>query len=107
MDFNEKVWALTLRIPKGKVTTYGQIADALGSRAYQAVGAALRRNPYAPTVPCHRVVGSDGSLTGFAGGLTLKRCLLATEGVAMIKGKVDMARHLHQFRPTNRIQSRR
>ena len=60
MTFNEKVWALTSRIPAGKVATYAQIAQHLGTRGYRAVGNALNRNPYAPAVPCHRVVGSDG-----------------------------------------------
>jgi methylated-DNA-[protein]-cysteine S-methyltransferase len=81
MNFNQKVWALTARVPRGKVTTYARIAQALGSKGYRAVGNALNRNPYAPAVPCHRVVGSDGSLTGFAGGLEKKRRLLVEEGI--------------------------
>lgn len=89
MTFNEKVWALTARIPKGKVTTYGRIARKLGSKAYRAVGAALHHNPFAPHVPCHRVVGSDGSLTGFATGLAKKRRLLQGEGITFTNGKVD------------------
>ena len=72
MTFNQKVWAMTARIPKGTVTTYAAIAKALGTKAYRAVGNALNRNPYAPGVPCHRVVGSTGALTGFAGGLERK-----------------------------------
>lgn len=91
MSFNEKVWALTARIPAGKVVTYGQIAEALGSKGCRAVGNALNRNPYAPAVPCHRVVGSDGSLTGFAGGLEKKRKLLEEEGVAFRKARVDIS----------------
>lgn len=82
MSFNQRVWALCARIPTGRVATYGQIAAALGSpKAARAVGNALNRNPYAPAVPCHRVVGSNGSLTGFAGGLDKKRELLQAEGV--------------------------
>ena len=88
MNFNQKVWALTARIPPGKVTTYARIARALGSRGYRAVGNALNRNPYAPAVPCHRVVGSNGSLTGFAGGLEKKRDLLTREGVPVKDGRV-------------------
>jgi methylated-DNA-[protein]-cysteine S-methyltransferase len=91
MSFDEKVWALTAQVPSGKVTTYGAIARKLHTRAYRAVGAALGRNPYAPAVPCHRVVGSDGRLTGFAGGLDQKRALLVAEGVAMTHGRVDLA----------------
>ena len=88
MSFDEKVWALTARIPAGKVTTYRQIAQELKTRAYRAVGQALHRNPYAPAVPCHRVVGSTGALTGFAGGLDRKMQLLMQEGVAVKNGKV-------------------
>ena len=92
MSFNQKVWALTARIPAGQVVTYRQIAEALGTKGYRAVGNALNRNPYAPAVPCHRVVGSNGSLTGFAGGLPKKRALLTTEGVRFRKGQqVDVS----------------
>lgn len=89
MNFNQKVWAMTARVPAGQVTTYAAIANALGSKGYRAVGNALNRNPYAPAVPCHRVVGSNGSLTGFAGGLEMKRKLLAGEGVPLRDGRVD------------------
>jgi methylated-DNA-[protein]-cysteine S-methyltransferase len=90
MNFNEKVWALTARVPAGKVTTYRHIAEALKSRGYRAVGNALNRNPYAPAVPCHRVVGSNGALTGFAGGLPKKQRLLAGEGVLVRNGRADV-----------------
>lgn len=92
MSFNEKVWALTARIPRGKVMTYAQIAHQLKSKGYRAVGNALNKNPYAPTVPCHRVVGSDGSLTGFAAGLEKKRKLLRSEGIPFTGEKVDLHR---------------
>jgi methylated-DNA-[protein]-cysteine S-methyltransferase len=81
---------MTARVPAGKVTTYAAIARALGTTAYRAVGNALNRNPYAPEVPCHRVVGSNGSLTGFAGGVEKKQEMLAEEGVAFRKGRVDV-----------------
>jgi methylated-DNA-[protein]-cysteine S-methyltransferase len=90
MNFNQKVWALTARVPRGKVTTYARIAQALGSKGYRAVGNALNRNPYAPAVPCHRVVGSDGSLTGFAGGLEKKWRLLAAEGVTCSENRASL-----------------
>lgn len=92
MTFQEKVWALCARIPAGKVATYADVAHRLNTRAYRAVGQALHRNPHAPRVPCHRVVGSDGSLTGFAGGIPRKERLLRAEGVAMTGGKVDLER---------------
>jgi methylated-DNA-[protein]-cysteine S-methyltransferase len=90
MNFNQKVWAMTARIPRGKVCTYGDIAKALGTKAYRAVGNALNRNPYAPAVPCHRVVGSNGSLTGFAGGLSKKQRLLRDEGVAIDNERANL-----------------
>ena len=94
MSFNERVWAMTARVPRGKVTTYGHIARKLGTRAYRAVGNALNRNRMAPTVPCHRVVGGDGRLTGFAGGLEKKHRMLTAEGVTIALGRVDLKRHL-------------
>jgi len=90
MTFNQKVWALTTRIPRGKVATYGDLARALGTSAYRAVGNAMNKNPYAPKVPCHRVVGSDGSLTGYAGGLEKKRRMLTREGVMVRNDRVDL-----------------
>ncbi len=88
MTFNQRVWTLTSRIPRGRVTTYAELAKALGGRGYRAVGQALNRNPYAPRVPCHRVVGSDGRLTGYAGGVGKKEEMLESEGVRIEKGKV-------------------
>lgn len=90
MTFNEKVWTLTCRVPAGKVTTYAAIARKLGTRAYRAVGGALHRNPYAPQVPCHRVVGSTGRLTGYAGGLAKKKQLLIKEGVVLRGDRVEL-----------------
>ena len=98
MTFNERVWALTARIPAGRVVTYADLAAALGSKGYRAVGNAMNRNPYAPGVPCHRVVGSDGRLTGFAGGLAKKEQLLNAEGVPVSGGRADLACRYH-FEP--------
>lgn len=96
MTFNQKVWALTSRIPRGRVTTYAAIARKLGSKGYRAVGNALNHNPYAPAVPCHRVVGSTGGLTGFAHGIDRKRALLKSEGVPLTRtGRVDLALALY------------
>jgi methylated-DNA-[protein]-cysteine S-methyltransferase len=97
MTFDEKVWAVTARIPRGCVATYGDIAKTLGTRGYRAVGAALNRNPFSPRVPCHRVVGSSGALTGFASGLEKKRAMLRDEGISFAGAKVDLARHRFQF----------
>ncbi|MGD1278249.1 MAG: MGMT family protein [Tepidisphaeraceae bacterium] len=91
MSFHQKVWALAARIPRGRVATYGDLAGRLGTGC-RAVGNALHRNPYAPRIPCHRVVGSDGRLVGYAGGLAAKRRLLRAEGVAIAGWKVDLRR---------------
>ena len=79
-DFNKLVWKALLDIPFGRTTTYGKLAKSIGHpNAARAVGAANGANPIALIVPCHRVIGSDGSLTGFGGGLPLKRKLLEHE----------------------------
>ena len=79
--FQQTVWAALATIPYGEVCSYRDIARAIGRpAAVRAVGAANGRNPLPIVVPCHRVVGSDGSLTGFAGGLDIKRTLLQLEG---------------------------
>ncbi len=91
LTFEQKVWTITSRIPRGKVATYRWVARQLHCKAYRAVGRALGRNPYAPGVPCHRVVGSNGSLTGFAGGIPKKRELLISEGVQLTGDKVRLA----------------
>ena len=78
--FQQAVWAALREIPRGATTSYGEIARRIGApRAVRAVGAAVGRNPVSVVVPCHRVVGRDGALTGYAGGLARKRALLALE----------------------------
>ncbi|MDQ4503045.1 methylated-DNA--[protein]-cysteine S-methyltransferase [Sinomonas sp. ASV322] len=79
-DFQLAVWEMLLDIPYGGTTTYGALADRLGGRGLaQTVGQAVGHNPLSIVIPCHRVVGSDGSLTGYAGGLGRKRFLLELE----------------------------
>ena len=82
--FRQEVWKLLLEIPRGETTTYGALAERLRTRGMaasaQAVGGAVGHNPISILIPCHRVVGSDGSLTGYAGGLDKKRMLLDLEG---------------------------
>ena len=80
-DFQKQVWKLLLEIPFGETRTYGDIACTLGNAgASQAVGAANGKNPVAIVVPCHRVIGASGHLTGYAGGMEKKRVLLTHEG---------------------------
>jgi methylated-DNA-[protein]-cysteine S-methyltransferase len=82
-DFQRRVWAAVERIPYGETTTYSALAGELGSpRAFRAVGAANGRNPLPVIVPCHRVVGMTGALTGYGGGLEVKRTLLDLERAA-------------------------
>lgn len=79
--FQQRVWAELARIPAGTTVTYGELARRVGRPgAARAVGAAVGRNPVSIVVPCHRVVGSDGALTGYAGGIARKAFLLALEG---------------------------
>lgn len=81
--FQRKVYEALLKIPKGQVRTYAQVARMIGKpKAARAVGQALKRNRWAPAIPCHRVIASDGALGGYSasGGLTTKRQLLRREG---------------------------
>ena len=87
--FQKEVWGILRRIPYGQVTTYGAIAAQIAARrglahmSAQAVGGAVGHNPISVLVPCHRVVGSQGALTGYAGGIDKKRALLRLEAVAL------------------------
>jgi methylated-DNA-[protein]-cysteine S-methyltransferase len=84
--FQSKVWKALEKIPFGQTRSYGEIARQIGSaNAVRAVGAAIGRNPISVMVPCHRVIGASGALTGFAGGLDIKARLLALEGA--LKGR--------------------
>ena len=86
-DFRREVWDILLTIPYGHTITYGEIAAIIAQKrgaasiSAQAVGGAVGRNPISIIVPCHRVIGSNGSLTGYAGGLERKAALLKMEGV--------------------------
>ncbi len=88
-----KAYKLLRTVPKGRVTTYKALAQALGTRAYRAIGQAMRRNPFAPEVPCHRVVASNGTIGGFMGKrkgeeITKKLALLASEGITVRNDRV-------------------
>ena len=79
-EFRKAVWRKLLEIPYGQTTTYGALARSLGCKSAQAVGGAVGHNPLSLIVPCHRVVGSGGKLTGYAGGMDKKEWLLRLEG---------------------------
>lgn len=83
-EFQRKVYLELLKVPCGETITYGELARRIGCRSAQAVGQALKRNPFAPDVPCHRVIAADGTLCGFAGQrdgemIEKKRALLDSE----------------------------
>ena len=78
-EFRQAVWQQLLQIPYGETVTYGELAWCIGCPSARAVGGALGRNPILIIIPCHRVLGADGSLTGYAGGTECKRWLLAHE----------------------------
>lgn len=92
--FRDKVYRIARRIPKGKVATYGQLAKLAGKpKAARAIGLFMRTNPDAPHTPCHRVVSSNGELTGYSGkgGLGGKLKMLKQEGVGFLGGRVDLS----------------
>jgi methylated-DNA-[protein]-cysteine S-methyltransferase len=95
-NFNQKIYSILKKIPKGKVTTYKALAEALNTKAYRAVGQAMRNNPFAPEVPCHRVVASDGNIGGFSGSwnpesMEVKRKIkmLRRDGTKINKNKIE------------------
>ncbi len=87
--FQQACYDLLMQVPAGQVTTYADIAHALGSKAYRAVGTAMNKNPNPVMVPCHRVVNADGRLGDYAFGGERKARLLASEGVLIVDGKVQ------------------
>ena len=91
-EFQKKVWRALEKIPYGRVRSYGDIAGEIGCpTAARAVGAANGKNPIWIVVPCHRVVGTDGSLTGYAGGIEMKKRLLELERKSLRKEKQEKA----------------
>ncbi len=93
MSFSDRIYEQLKHVPVGRVTTYHDLAQSIGTRAYRAVGRAMRDNPYAPKVPCHRVVRNDGSLGGFMGHtegseIEKKKQMLIEEGIGISGNKV-------------------
>ncbi|MFA5485230.1 MAG: MGMT family protein [Candidatus Pacearchaeota archaeon] len=97
-SFNEKCYDILRNVPKGKVTTYKEIAEKLNTKAYRAVGNAMNKNPYAPEVPCHRVINSNGFVGGFAHGTKNKIEMLKKEGIEIDEsGYISLKKYLHKF----------
>ncbi len=97
-QFNERCYDLLKKVPKGKITTYKEIAKVLGTKAYRAVGNAMNKNPYSPKIPCHRVIKSNGDVGGFAFGIKKKINLLKKEGIEIKKGKIDLRKYGYFFK---------
>jgi len=97
-NFNEKCYALLKLIPEGKVTTYREIASALNTKAWRAVGSAMAKNKNLFVIPCHRVVRSDGSVGEYALGSDKKADILSKEGLMIQNGKVkNLEKFMHKF----------
>ena len=100
MNFNQKVWALTKKIPGGKVSTYKEIAKALNTKAYRAVGTALKNNKKPIIIPCHRVINSNGKIGSYKGKKNSKEktLLLKKEGIIIKNNKIiDFKKRLFRF----------
>jgi methylated-DNA-[protein]-cysteine S-methyltransferase len=98
--FARRCYQLVAQIPKGRVTTYKALAEAMGTRGYQAIGRALNANPHLVTIPCHRIVHQDGRLGGYAAGVEQKRQLLESEGVEIVDDRVNLKQYF--WRPGKR-----
>ncbi len=97
-SFNERCYALLKLIPEGKVTTYKEMAHALNTKAWRAVGSAMAKNEKLIEIPCHRVVRSSGTVGEYALGSAKKTELLMDEGLMVINGKVqNLAKVIHKF----------
>ena len=99
MKLEEKVYKKLLEVPKGKVTTYGDLAKAIGLKNGQRViGKIMNKNPYPVIIPCHRVIKSDGKIGGYAWGEKVKAKMLSNEGIKIKKGKIlEMKNAIYRF----------
>ena len=98
-NFNKRCYQKLALIPKGMISTYAEIAKSLDSNAYRAVGNAMAKNPHPVAVPCHRIIKSDGTLGGYALGISKKIQLLKKEGIKIKNNKVvDFENKLFRFK---------
>ena len=99
MKLEEKVYKKLLEVPKGKITTYGELAKAIGLKNGQRViGKIMNKNPYPVIVPCHRVIKSDGKIGGYAWGEKVKAKMLSNEGIKIKNGKIlDEEKSIYRF----------
>ncbi len=99
MNLDKKIYKKLLEVPKGKITTYGELAKAVGLKNGQrAVGKIMNKNPYPVIIPCHRVVKSDGKVGGYAYGEEIKSNMLSKEGIKIQNGKIlDFENSIYRF----------
>lgn len=99
MNVEEKVYKKLLEVPTGKVTTYGELARAVGLRNGQRIiGRIMKKNPYPVIIPCHRVINSDGKIGGYAWGQEVKTNMLSKEGVKIKNGKIlELEERIYRF----------
>ena len=99
MNIDKKIYKKLLEVPKGRITTYGELAKAVGMKNGQrAVGRIMNKNPYPVIIPCHRVVKSDGKVGGYAYGEEIKSHMLLDEGINIKNGKIlDLKHRLYRF----------
>ncbi len=99
--FSERCYALLKRVPKGKITTYKILAETLNTKAYRAVGMAMKSNPFPIRIPCHRVICSNGFIGSYTSknkkDIQKKIALLKAEGVKIKNDKIDLDKYLHKF----------
>ena len=98
MKFSERCYSLLRKVPKGKVTTYAEIAKALNTKAYRAVGNAMNKNKNSPKIPCHRVINSNGSIGNYNLGVKRKIEMLRKEGILIKNNKIDLDKYLYKFK---------
>ncbi len=99
MNLDEKVYKKLLQVPKGKITTYGELAKAVGlQNGQRAIGKIMNKNPYPVIIPCHRVVSSNGTVGGYAFGQDVKTNMLIKEGIKIHNGKIlDFGKIIYRF----------
>jgi methylated-DNA-[protein]-cysteine S-methyltransferase len=99
MSLDKKIYKKLLEVPKGKITTYGELAKAVGLKNGQrAVGIIMNKNPYPVLIPCHRVIKSDGKVGGYAYGEEIKSNMLSKEGIKIQNGKIlDLENSIYRF----------
>ena len=99
MNIDKKIYKKLLEVPKGKITTYGELAKAVGLKNGQrTVGKIMNKNPYPVIIPCHRVIKSDGKIGGYAYGEEIKSDMLTREGIVIKNGKIlDLKNKIYRF----------